>query len=232
MDPSTHTPEIEDQFAAAGFAGRIAVHLARTPVAARAWHHLTPSLESTATPKRRQDFADGRELANRCLATLGCQPQTIARGKHRDPLWPAGMCGSITHTEGLAGALAGFRHGNTLAGVGLDAELITDLEAADVAHVFTERERRILENSSAPLRPLLATSLFSAKEAVFKAQFPITGLFVDFDQVSLEPAATATPGKSGRLHVHHAVPQLSRFKIAVFYNAIGEFVVTGCVIAG
>lgn len=232
MDPDTRATEIEDLFATAGFDRALAVRLARAPLAVRLWPNLVPQLSKSASENRCSEFADGRELANRCLAVLGAEPQMIGRGAHREPLWPAGICGSITHTTGLVAAVAGLRDPDTRASVGLDAERVTNLEAANFQHIFTRTEQNLLTSLNATEHHFFATCFFSAKEAIFKAQFPLTSHFVDFNEVSLQPASGSAYGKSGWLRVHSSVPQLDGFRFGVFYTAIEDYVLTGCVMVG
>jgi 4'-phosphopantetheinyl transferase EntD len=230
-DLSSRARKIEDFFAEAGFKGPVAVHMARTPFNERMWSHLTPPVSQNATQKRRYDFSDGRELAGRCLASIGAEPQMIGRGQHREPLWPGGICGSITHTQGLVAAVAGFEGSALQVGLGLDAERITPLAAFDCAHLFTREERAFLANVAEANRAAFATCFFSAKEAIFKAQFPLTTNFVEYNEVSLLPTTIGSIGRSGFLHLRRVVPQLSGFTVTAFYNAVDEFMITGCVIA-
>jgi len=78
------------------------------------------ALIAKAVEGRRREFITARRCARRALADLGHPPAPILSGTRREPLWPAGISGSITHCAGYrAAAVAPARH---LAGLGVDAE--------------------------------------------------------------------------------------------------------------
>src|SRR5688500_10573337 len=54
-----------------------------------------------ALERRRREFALGRMHARRALGSLGYPDVCIGVRHDRAPLWPAGIVGSITHTQGL-----------------------------------------------------------------------------------------------------------------------------------
>ena len=108
---------------------------------------------------RRAEFGRGRSCARKALAELGLPPQPISVGSHRQPGWPLGVVGSITHCEGLAVAVAAMA--SELLAVGLDAELANPLPSSTrpmilhASEMFTDTDR-----------PLLETVVFSAKESI------------------------------------------------------------------
>ena len=59
-----------------------------------------------AVDKRRAEFTRGRACAREALSELGVPPQPIPVGTHRQPVWPLGVVGSITHCKGLVVAVA------------------------------------------------------------------------------------------------------------------------------
>jgi 4'-phosphopantetheinyl transferase EntD len=143
-----------------------------------------------AVDKRRREFATGRACAREALARLGVPSTAVGSGPHGEPLWPSGVVGSITHCEGYrACAVAPARAVLT---IGIDAEgdaRLSDGVWAKVAH----GGERDLRGATGPVRdgPHLDAVLFSAKEAVYKAWFPLTGRRLGFDdvEVSLDLAA-------------------------------------------
>ena len=80
-----------------------------------------------AVEKRRREFITGRACARAALAHLGFDPVAIATGSYGEPLWPAGIVGSITHCRGYrASAVANVdEHG----AIGIDAEVHAPLPA-------------------------------------------------------------------------------------------------------
>src|SRR5450631_452976 len=55
------------------------------------------ALVSDASPSRRLEFLEGRACAHAALRRLGYDEAPILRGKARQPRWPSGFVGSISH---------------------------------------------------------------------------------------------------------------------------------------
>lgn len=215
---NSRAPALERLFVEAGCAGKIAIHLIPRDAAAR-------YLNGEA--KRGSDFAAGRTAALRCLRTLGHPARAIGRGPGREPLWPDGFSGSITHTAGLAGAAVCGISDRVLS-LGIDAEQLGGIGEADYETVFTAEELGFLARLSPTDRAFAATSLFSAKEALFKAQFPLTRAFVDFQDVSIGLDSPIT-GIEGTLKLQHGVAVLEQYCFALFHRLVGDHIVTGAV---
>src|SRR6202047_4688051 len=78
------------------------------------------SLVANAVEARRREFITARRCAREALAKLGYAPVPIRAGRKREPLWPAGLVGSITHTTGFRAAAVASR--SVLASIGIDTE--------------------------------------------------------------------------------------------------------------
>jgi 4'-phosphopantetheinyl transferase EntD len=118
-----------------------------------------------AAEKRRRDFALGRACARAALSHLGHREAVIAIGDAGAPVWPAGVVGSITHTDGYAAAIAGET--SRFDGIGVDAERVGGVGEELWPRLFTDAERAQLLMQQD--RALAAALLFSAKEAAYKA---------------------------------------------------------------
>jgi 4'-phosphopantetheinyl transferase EntD len=145
-----------------------------------------------AVEKRRREFTTARACARRALAQLGLPPSPIATGERGEPLWPAGLVGSITHCTGYrACALARTRD---LAGVGIDAEPNAPLPEGVLGQIARLEERPLLAEL-ARVEPAVHWDrlLFCAKEAVYKVWFPIARCWLGFEDASLtiDPAERA-----------------------------------------
>ena len=147
------------------------------------------ALVARATEKRRREFTTGRECARGALAALGIAAAPILRGYRGAPLWPDGIVGSITHCAGYcASAVARTQD---LLTIGLDAEPNAALPGGVLELISLPAER-------ARLRELAAVSpgigwdrlLFCAKEAVYKAWFPLTGRWLGFADADITIDAT------------------------------------------
>jgi 4'-phosphopantetheinyl transferase EntD len=130
--------------------------------------------------KRRREFVTGRACARQALAGLGLPPSPIATGERGAPLWPAGVVGSITHCHGYR-ACAVARAGDVTS-LGIDAEEHDVLPEGVLEAVSSPRERQRL----ATIRGVHADRvLFSAKEAVYKAWFPLARRWLGFEDVDM-----------------------------------------------
>ncbi len=108
-------------------------------------------------------------------------------------MWPEGYCGSITHKQGVCGAIVAKNE--ALASVGLDLELNQPLTESVWKNFVNECER---ENS--PSFDWKANILFSCKEAAFKcltssgmdsANIPLREILVTFSEDSSKCFAVA-----------------------------------------
>lgn len=137
-----------------------------------------------AVPARRREFATGRHCARQALAVLGVQEASIPAGADRDPRWPPGVVGSITHSAGYCAA-AVARSDRVLA-IGIDAEPAEPLPEDVLPIVSSATERSRLDDLYVKFPDVpWDRLLFAAKEAVYKAWFPRTRLWLDFDEVEV-----------------------------------------------
>jgi 4'-phosphopantetheinyl transferase EntD len=184
-----------------------------------------------ANPARRKEFIAGRVLAQRCLASLGLPPNSIGYGVDREPLWPDGVVGSIAHTKEFAAAVVWVPSiAQQTVGIGIDAEHCGRLDPAIWPTVFTAAEIVRLEQESLLSRDRMATCMFSAKEAVYKAQFPLTRRFIEFDEVEIwMQSPSKEDGSKGWLQLDHDIRELAPFHFSIFYYCLEAIVITGAV---
>jgi len=136
-----------------------------------------------AVPRRLAEFHAGRAAARAAMVTLGLPPRPVPMGPDRAPLWPNGVTGSISHTATTCVAVVGLRE--VWAGVGVDLEDATALDPLLVGEICTKAEQRWLGQQPAADRGLLAKLIFSAKEAAYKAQYPLSRTLFGFDALEL-----------------------------------------------
>jgi len=129
--------------------------------------------------KRRDEFTLGRLCAREALARLGIQRFPLLVGPNREPRWPPGVTGSITHCEGFCGVAVARA---PIRAIGIDAETRAPLPAEIMELVCTPDERRRLTRYA---HPEAAKLIFSAKESVYKCQFPLIALPLDFAEVEI-----------------------------------------------
>ncbi|MEU5127654.1 4'-phosphopantetheinyl transferase family protein [Streptomyces mobaraensis] len=137
-----------------------------------------------AVPKRLHEFATVRVCARAALGRLGLPPGPLLPGRRGAPNWPDGVVGSMTHCQGFRGAAVA--RAADAASLGIDAEPNGPLPDGVLAMVSLPSEREWLAGLAAR-RPDVHWDrlLFSAKESVFKAWYPLTGLELDFDEAEL-----------------------------------------------
>lgn len=126
-----------------------------------------------AVPKRRHEFALGRRALRGALAQAGHalpEDRPIAARPDRQPDLPQDMRASLSHSGGLCIAIAAPPGGPS---VGID------IEPGD-RHIPEGLAEVVAPYRMATDQPMLA---FCAKEAMFKAQYPLTGRMLDFSQV-------------------------------------------------
>lgn len=143
-----------------------------------------------AVASRRREFSTARACARTALAKLGLPAVPIVPGPWGAPRWPPGVVGSITHCAGYrASAVA---HGHELLTIGLDAEPHEKLPSGVLRHVASDDEQRRLA-ALASARPGVCWDriLFSAKESVYKAWFPLARRWLGFADASVSIGAYA-----------------------------------------
>jgi len=145
-----------------------------------------PSRIASAVPKRQAEFFHGRLCAQAALREAGIADVQIGIGAQREPHWPPGVTGSITHNGTMAAAIV--VPATRWAGVGIDVETISSGEqsAALQSTVIMPREQLLLDAHCGEIgMDTLLTLIFSAKESVYKAIYGLVGRVLDFDVIAL-----------------------------------------------
>lgn len=125
-----------------------------------------------AVPKRVSEFAAGRLCARRALAEFGIADFPLRMASDRAPVWPDSMVGSITHTRGCCVAVVAERR--RFASLGLDLEVAGDVKRRLWEHICVPAELAWLDSLPTRARSSSAALVFSAKEAFYKCQYPLT----------------------------------------------------------
>jgi 4'-phosphopantetheinyl transferase EntD len=147
------------------------------------------AIVARAVEKRRQEFTTARACARQAFARLGMPPVPVVAGARGEPLWPEPLVGSITHCDGYCACALARR--DDLATIGIDAEPNEPLPAGLLGDVARPEERPRLA-SLALTEPAIHWDrlLFSAKEAVYKAWFPLAERWLGFEDaiLAIDPA--------------------------------------------
>lgn len=149
-------------------------------------------LDASVGARRRDDFIRGRIAARLALRGLGARPQSIPIGAWRQPVWPEGVVGSISHAAG-AGVAVVARSAD-LRGIGVDVEARDRrLSLRAARRILTRAEGWALDEPAQLPWPLV---LFCVKEAAFKAVFQAYGRRLVPGDLAFERPATATASGS------------------------------------
>jgi 4'-phosphopantetheinyl transferase EntD len=135
----------------------------------------------SAVAKRRNDFTNGRACARQALERVGINAMAIPRGERGMPVWPHGIVGSITHCRGYCAAAVA--RSEDVSSLGIDAEPHEPLPEGVLRQVALGPELAMLATPAGGL--CLDKLLFCAKEAIYKAWFPLAGRWLGFEHVRL-----------------------------------------------
>ena len=139
--------------------------------------------------KRRTEFIGARHCARIALAELGIGPVPILKGDKGEPRWPDGVVGSLTHCEGYRGAVVAHRR--DVRSLGIDAEPHDVLPKGVLDSISLPAERDQLATLPGGLH--WDRILFCAKEATYKAWFPLTHRWLGFEDAHITFTVGPTP---------------------------------------
>lgn len=131
--------------------------------------------------KRRNEFVTARHCARIALGELGVPPTPILVGDKGEPCWPDGVVGSITHCTGYRGAVVG--RSTDVRSVGVDAEPHDVLPEGVLGAISLAEERS--EMAALPGGMHWDRILFCAKEATYKAWYPLTKRWLGFEDAHI-----------------------------------------------
>lgn len=149
----------------------------------------SPANLNKAVVKRKAEFLAGRVCVKKCMESLNFMSHSetlcLKIGKHRAPVWPSDIIGSITHNQNSAIAIAGFKKNNNYIGVDKENFIEQDIAQQIKASLINENENGYLEklaNNLYKYQPFeyLLTIAFSCKESLFKALYPSVQRYFDF----------------------------------------------------
>lgn len=170
-------------------------------------HPREESLVARAVEKRRREFTSARHCARMAMTKLGIEPAPVLRGDKGAPIWPRGVVGSLTHCDGYRGAVLGYSM--QVRSVGIDAEPHAALPDGVLDAISLKAEREWLAGTSDDLH--WDRLLFCAKEATYKAWFPLTSRWLGFEDAHITfaqgPRSSATQSPAtGTFHTELLVP--------------------------
>ena len=157
--------------------------------------HLLPE-EARSIPARQpaMRLASGaaRWIAHRLLADIGITDVAIMRAPSGAPVWPDGIIGSLAHDDDMAVAAVAPVGG--IVSLGIDVEPAEPLPDDIFAIVATGADR-----IGAADPRLAGRILFCAKEAVYKAAFPLDREVLGYEDIAVDLDAGRATTKTGRM---------------------------------
>lgn len=141
-----------------------------------------PAQVSGAVAKRKAEFLAGRYLCRLLLEAEGL-PGQVAIGSQRQPMWPAGWLGAITHSTTSAMVALWPSHAGRVLGMDIESWIPIATAQSIESQITLPGELDGL-GLSLPREHLL-TLAFSAKESLYKALFARVGAFFDFHAAQL-----------------------------------------------
>lgn len=136
--------------------------------------HAVPPPENIqrSVAKRQAEFLAGRVCARESVRAVSGLGWIAPVGEDRAPIWPRGVCASITHSDNWAACIAA--HSDYWQALGLDAETLLAPERAQrlKGEILTAAELERLPDDEAQAA-LAVTLTFSLKESLFKALYPL-----------------------------------------------------------
>jgi 4'-phosphopantetheinyl transferase EntD len=185
-------------------------------------------LANNVTNSRLRELKAGRSTARHALRLLGIEPVPILLTPGGAPAWPREICGSLSHSHRHIAVL--LAHSSCYQSVGIDIEDGRSLGVSTSTTVVTARELQAIDRAGWKVPGSTAEGIaFSAKEAVFKCQFPMTlDASLNFLDVRLELGSSpqtlgiqlvddserpTLTSLADRIHIH----ALSAFGVTVVY---------------
>jgi 4'-phosphopantetheinyl transferase EntD len=184
-------------------------------------------LSPRANEKRKAEFRLGRSAAHLALKQLGISsPPPVLQGPRREPLWPEGVVGSITHCESFACASVARRP--AASAIGIDLENAAAVPPGGLLDWLCHDSELDWVSCDGRRTDRLAM-IFSAKEAVFKAFYPLCGRFFDFKDVKLAWMPLQKKFQ-GELLIDLSVELESGFRFEVGAARSGDFILAHLVL--
>ena len=137
-----------------------------------------------AVEKRRREFHAGRACAREAMRKLGVAPCALPREEDGRTVWPEGVVGTISHNDTWCGAAVAPQE--AILGLGLDLERMDRFDRRLAERILHPEEKATLSNRSEADFLHAVAVIFSAKEAVFKAVYPVTEFWFGFQDAVIE----------------------------------------------
>jgi len=184
--------------------------------------HLSPNeyeIIRKASDKRKFEFSTGRWCAKQILKQKDIKNFPILSGENREPIWPEGIIGSISHCKDQCGAVIASK--SNFSSIGFDIENIRNVKEKITDYICTDEENKWLNSQAQSLRTKLILLIFSIKESLYKCQYMRNGTknsFIDYSLIPNLQEKTATLSKNSKNKIED---------ISIRFNIIQDHVCSG-----
>lgn len=186
-----------------------------------------PAQMSNAVTKRKAEFLAGRFVAKQALSALGFSSAELQLGiaDDRSPLWPTRVTGSISHTTQIALCCVATKTAADF--IGIDAEPVLSAEIAQsvAADIHDDAELNLVTRCGYPTA-LATTLIFSAKESLYKALYPVVRNFFGFETARVSKLDLENQSLSLSLCSTFAQSHKLKSDYSVHYSIKGQVVHT------
>ena len=132
-------------------------------------------------PKRKDEYVLGRMCASKAFEKcLGLELLSLPSHKDRSPIWPLEVVGSIAHDKNYVGAAVAKK--SDLIGLGIDFEEMGRTKIELSSHIRSSEDLKYHADFS---EEELLTLIFSTKESLYKALYPLVKKFFGFEDAAL-----------------------------------------------
>lgn len=132
-------------------------------------------------PKRKDEYVLGRMCASKAFENcLGLELLSLPSHKDRSPIWPIEVVGSIAHDKNYVGAAVAKK--SDLIGLGIDFEEMGRTKMELSSHIRSNEDLKYHVDFS---EEELLTLIFSTKESLYKALYPLVQKFFGFEDAAL-----------------------------------------------
>jgi 4'-phosphopantetheinyl transferase EntD len=184
---------------------------------------------NSAILKRKSEFLAGRVCALQGIRKLGYPAQNVLIGQHRNPIWPKGIIGSISHNKYTAISLVALN--DQISALGIDVETILSPKLIfEIKSLIIDVEEENILLSQTLSYECVFSIVFSGKESVFKALYPKVKNYFDFDAVKLIAIDLNEKKIVFQLQKNLAAVYQTGFCIDVFFTILENEVTTWAIL--
>jgi 4'-phosphopantetheinyl transferase EntD len=147
--------------------------------------------------KVRRASGAARIVARELLGRLGHARCELLKAPSGAPIWPTDIVGSLAHDSRVAVAAVAMRH--EVGALGVDVEPAEPLPSDLLDMVMTPQERTRMDRDPYNCDRYNGRLHFVAKEAVYKAVYPLDQMFLEHHDVEINFTERRATTRNGRI---------------------------------